>query len=442
MSKENPRVGVIGLGYVGLVTAVTFAELGFKVLGNDIDTNKIELLKQKKSPIYEPGLDELLEKVIDSGNFEPTEDFSRTVRESDILFICVGTPTNPDGSPNLVYIEEVARGIAENLNGYKLIVEKSTVPVGTARWIERTIKLYAGKDADFDVASNPEFLREGNALHDTFNPDRIVIGAESERAKELLLKLYEKINAPKLVVDINTAEIIKHASNAFLAMKISFINMVADLCERTGADVKLVADGMGYDKRIGRAFLNAGIGYGGSCFPKDVKAFHYIGTKNGADFSLLEKVEQINNSRIDRFMEHVKEALWYLKNKKVAIWGLSFKPNTDDIREAPSIKVVKRLLEEGADIYAYDPKAMENFRKLFPDINYVNDKYDAVKDAHALLLITEWDEFKPDNVDFEKIKSLMRTPIIVDGRNIYDCDMLEPLGFEYYPMGRRKCKRE
>ncbi|MEO0160486.1 MAG: UDP-glucose/GDP-mannose dehydrogenase family protein [candidate division WOR-3 bacterium] len=428
------KIGIIGTGYVGLTTALTFAKLGFKVYGNDKDKEKIEKLKNGICPIYEPGLDELLKEMLEANQIEFLEDIVQTIKLSDVIFICVGTPTNPDGSPDLSQVEEVSRIIAENLNGYKLIVEKSTVPVQTAQWIKRTIKLYSHRDIEFDVASNPEFLREGSALKDAFNPDRIVIGVESERAKEILLKLYEKINAPKIIVDINTAEIIKHASNAFLAMKISFINMVADLCEKTGADIKKVAEGMGYDKRIGREFLNAGIGYGGSCFPKDVRAFYYIGSSYGLDFSLLLAVENINNSRIDRIIEKLKKALWNLNNKKIAIWGLSFKPNTDDIREAPSIKVVNRLLKENATISAYDPKAMNNFKKLFPNIMYGNDKYEVLKNANALLILTEWDEFK--NVDFGKMRELMRTPIIVDGRNIFECEEVRKYNFEYYPMGR------
>lgn len=428
------KIGVIGLGYVGLTTALSFAKLGFKVYGNDKDKEKMEKLKNGICPIYEPGLDELLIEMKKNGNIEFIDDISETIKISDVIFICVGTPTNEDGSPDLSQVEEVSRIIAENLNGYKLIVEKSTVPVQTAQWIKRTIKLYSHENAQFDVASNPEFLREGSALYDIFNPDRIVIGVESERAKEILLKIYEKIDAPKLIVDVNTAEIIKHASNAFLAMKISFINMVSDLCEKTGADIKKVAEGMGYDKRIGKEFLNAGVGYGGYCFPKDVRAFYYIGKIHNLDFSLLEAVERINNSRIDRLMEKLKKALWNLKNKKIAIWGLSFKPNTDDIREAPSIKVVKRLINEEAIISAYDPKAMENFKKIFPNIQYGKEKYEVLRDAHALVILTEWDEFR--SIDIQAIKKLMRTYIIVDGRNVFDCEIFKGQHIEYYPIGR------
>ncbi|MCS7245040.1 MAG: UDP-glucose/GDP-mannose dehydrogenase family protein [candidate division WOR-3 bacterium] len=428
------KIGVIGLGYVGLTTALSLAKLGFKVYGNDKDKEKMEKLKNGICPIYEPGLDELLVEMKEKGNIEFIDNISETIRISDVIFICVGTPTNEDGSPDLSQVEEVSRIIAENLNGYKLIVEKSTVPVQTAQWIKRTIKLYSHENAHFDVASNPEFLREGSALYDTFNPDRIVIGVESERAKEILLKIYEKINAPKLIVDVNTAEIIKHASNAFLAMKISFINMVSDLCEKTGADIKKVAEGIGYDRRIGREFLSAGVGYGGYCLPKDIRAFYYIGKIHNLDFSLLELVERINNSRIDRLMEKLKKALWHLKNKKIAIWGLSFKPNTDDIREAPSIKIVKRLINEEAIISAYDPKAMENFKKIFQNIQYGKDKYEVLKDAHALVILTEWDEFK--SIDIQTIKKLMRTYIIVDGRNIFDCEIFRGQNIEYYPIGR------
>jgi UDPglucose 6-dehydrogenase len=428
------KIGVLGLGYVGLTTALTFAKLGFKVYGNDKDKEKMKKLKNGLSPIYEPGLEELLVEMMTSGNIEFLEDIVETIKKSDIIFICVGTPTNPDGSADLSQVEEVSRIIAENMNGYKLIVEKSTVPVQTANWIKRTIKLYSKENVEFDVASNPEFLREGSALKDTFNPDRIVIGVESEKAKSILLKIYENIDAPKIIVDVNTAEIIKHASNAFLATKISFINMIADLCEKTGADIKKVAEGMGYDKRIGKEFLNAGIGYGGYCFPKDVRAFYYIGKSHGLDFSLLEVVERINNNRIDKILEKLRKALWNLKSKRIAIWGLSFKPNTDDIREAPSIKIVNKLLSEGAIISAYDPKAMENFKKIFPQLYYGNDKYDILKDTNALLIVTEWQDFK--EVDFQKLKDLMRTHIIVDGRNLYECEEVKKYGFEYYPTGR------
>ncbi len=439
MQDTELKVGVIGLGYVGLTTAVTFAELGFPVYGMDKDERKLDVLRKGISPIYEPGLEELLRKNLDEGRLSFVENIADVVRNTNVIFICVGTPTNEDGSPDLSQVEEVARNIAEHIDDYKVIVEKSTVPVNTALWIKRTLMLYSGKDIEFDVVSNPEFLREGNAIHDTFHPDRIVIGVESERAKNIMLKLYEKIDTVKLITDIKTAEIIKHASNAFLAMKISFINMVSDLCDETGADVKMVADGMGYDRRIGREFLNAGVGYGGSCFPKDVRAFKYIGEQYNLDFSLLEAVERINNSRIDKLFRFVRMALWNVKDKNIAVWGLSFKPNTDDIREAPSIKVVGRLVQEGANVRAYDPKAMDNFRKLFPDITYGKDMYDILEGAHALIILTEWEDFR--KADLGKVKELMKTPIIIDGRNIYEYDELERFGFEYYPMGRGRWLR-
>ncbi|MFN3422233.1 MAG: UDP-glucose dehydrogenase family protein, partial [Armatimonadota bacterium] len=333
----------------------------------------------------------------------------------------------------------VIRTVAENLNGYKLIVEKSTVPVQTAQWIKRTILRYAGNDAEFDVASNPEFLREGTAVRDFFHPDRIVIGVESERAKEWLLELYKPLNAPIVVTDVNTAELIKHAANSFLALKISFINMISDLCEAVGADVTEVARGIGLDPRIGPHFLQAGIGYGGYCLPKDLKAFIHIAEEHRVDFSLLKEVERINEARIDKFVKKVQRALWVLKDKTLAIWGLAFKPNTDDIREAPSLKIINRLLEEGAKLRLYDPAAIENVKQVFPEdppkLVYCKSAVEAATNAHAILLVTEWDEFK--NIDWAQIRQVVALPIIVDGRNCLDPKVVKEAGFEYYGIGRR-----
>lgn len=431
-------IGILGLGHVGLPTAVGFAELGYQVIGTDSDARKVETIAQGKSPFYEPGLEPLLQKNLKAGRLRVTTDVGEAVRASDILFVCVGTPQRPDGSADLSQVEAVIRTVAENLNGYKLIVEKSTVPVQTAQWIKRTILRYAGNDAEFDVASNPEFLREGTAVHDFFHPDRIVIGVESERAKEWLLELYRPLNAPVVVTDLNTAEIIKHAANSFLALKISFINMVADLCEATGADVVKVAEGIGLDPRIGKHFLQAGLGFGGYCLPKDLKAFIRIAEEHRVDFSLLKEVERINEARMERFVRKVRQVLWVLNDKTLEIWGLAFKPNTDDIREAPSLKLIARLLEEGANLRLYDPAAMDNVRCLFPEepprLTYCPNPSEAARGAHAILLVTEWEEFR--QVDWHEIRQVVALPIVVDGRNFLDPVTLQQAGFEWHGMGR------
>ncbi len=432
------KLTVVGGGYVGLTTGVCFAHLGHEVMVVEKIPQKVELLKAGKSPIYEPGLEELMQESLRAGRLSFTTDLKEGLEFSDVIFICVGTPQRPDGSADLSQVEEVARETAKLMTSYKLLIEKSTVPVNTHQLIKKTVQRYIkSPDIPYDVASNPEFLREGSAIEDFLKPDRIVVGVESERAKKIFEELYKDFNCPIIFTDPATAELIKHASNSFLAMKISFINMVADLCEKTGADIKLVADGMGYDKRIGRDFLNAGIGYGGSCFPKDVKAFIRIAQDYGLDFGLLREVDRINQERPVKFVEKVKRVLWSVKDKKLAVWGLAFKPNTDDIREAPSIKIVDMLLREGAKLSLYDPKAMENFKLLFPEgkgISYAKDLYSAVENAEALLILTEWEEFK--KADLKRVKSLMALPIIVDGRNVYEPPEVRALGFEYYPVGR------
>ena len=434
------KITVIGAGYVGLVTAACFAELGNEVMCVEKLEEKLQKLKKGETPIYEPGLEGLLKNNIKEGRLHFTNNIEEGVNFSDVIFICVGTPQSETGKADLSQVEEASRQIAQVMDRYKLVIEKSTVPVNTHQWVKKTIKRYARKDLEFDVASNPEFLREGSAIYDFMNPDRIVVGVESKKAEEIFKELYKPFTDkgfPLMITTPATAELIKHASNSFLAMKISYINMIADLCEKVGADVKEVADGMGYDKRIGRAFLNAGIGYGGSCFPKDVKAFIKIAEDHGVDFGLLRETEKINKERRDKFVEKIESVLWVNKDKNLAIWGLAFKPNTDDIRESPAIDIVKQLDESGANLRLYDPKAEENFKKLFPEkenIKYVQDKYEAVKDADALIIITDWDEFK--EADLEKVKSLMRLPIIIDGRNIYEPKEVREKGFEYYPIGR------
>jgi UDPglucose 6-dehydrogenase len=433
------KIGVIGTGYVGLVTGVCMAEIGHDVIGTDVVAEKIDLASQGKAHMYEPGLEELLKANLKRGNLHFSKDLDKTIQSADVLFVCVNTPQRDDGSADMSYVEGVSRKIAENLNDYKLIVEKSTVPVKTSQWIKRTISLYKRKEIDFDVASNPEFLREGTAISDFLEPDRIIVGVETERAREILEKIYEKFKDRVLVTNIDTAEIIKHASNSFLALKICYINLMSELCEKTHADIELVARGMGLDPRIGKQFLRAGIGFGGSCFPKDLRALAKIGEDLGVNMNLLKEADKINLKRIEMFVEKIKKALWILKDKKIAVLGLSFKPETDDIRESPSIKVIQRLLEEGSFLRLYDPEAMENMRKIFPEgspqISYAKSPYEAVKDANALLIITEWDEFI--DLDLKRINDEMANSIIIDGRNIYIPSKVRDLGFEYYSVGRQ-----
>jgi UDPglucose 6-dehydrogenase len=433
------KIGIIGTGYVGMVTAAGLAELGHKVTGTDIVADKIEKASQGIAPFYEPDLEKLLKSNLTRGNLSFSHDLAKTILDSDLLFVCVNTPQRQDGSADMCYVESVSRDIAQNLNQYKLIVEKSTVPIQTSSWIKRTINLYKKKEVDFDVASNPEFLREGSAVSDFLNPDRVIIGVETERAKNMLVEVYKKFKECLLITNIDTAELIKHASNSFLALKISFINLMANLCEKTDADVEFVAQGMGLDPRIGPLFLRAGLGYGGSCFPKDVRALIKIGEDLGVNLDLLKEVDRINTDRIKVFVDKIKKALWILKDKKIAVLGLSFKPQTDDIRNAPSISLIQALLDEGAQLVLYDPQAMDNIKEIFkeqpPSIQYAASPYEAAADANALLVVTEWDEIK--NLDLKKIKDVLANPIIVDGRNLYDPEKVRGLGFEYYLVGRK-----
>lgn len=434
------KVGIIGSGYVGLVTGACLAEIGHDVLCIDNNADKVKLLKAGGCPIYEPGLEDLLAKNIKVGRLKFSASIEEGVFHSDILFIAVNTPPQPDGSADLSYVENAAREIAEKMKllpagSYRLIVDKSTVPVETGAKVSRTIKFSAPKDRDFDVASNPEFLREGSAVGDFLKPDRIVIGVQSARSEEMLRELYAPIQAPIVVTDIYSAEIIKHASNSFLATKISFINAVSRIAEASGADIELIAHGMGMDPRIGRSFLNAGLGYGGSCFPKDVSAFHRIAKDKGIEFSLLSEVEEINQSQRKIFIKKVHEALWVVKGKRLAVWGLSFKPNTDDMRSAPSIDIINALVEEGAEIVAHDPVAMEKAKPMLPkNITYVAKGEDAVRGADALLIMTEWKEYVEQ--DLGVLKTLLRQPVVIDGRNIFSPETMRALGFIYYSMGR------
>jgi len=430
-------IGVIGTGYVGLVTATCLAKLGHQVLGVDQDEDKIARIRRGESPIYEPGLEELLREQLDAGRVRFSTEIPDAVREATVLFICVGTPPREDGSADLSQVEEVTRVIAENMSDYRLLVEKSTVPVKTSGWIERTVRLYNRHNVEFDVASNPEFLREGTAIEDFMHPDRIVLGVSSERAARALRAIYAGLDCPIIETDVNTAEIIKHASNSFLAMKISFINLVADLCEQTEADILTVAEAMGLDGRIGRAFLNAGLGYGGACFPKDVRAFIHIAEEHGLDFSLLRAVDEINRRRRDLFLSKVRQALWHVQGKTLALLGLSFKPHTDDTRGSPGLEIAQRLRAEGARLRLYDPQAMEKAQALLPpdeQVVYVGSALEAAWGAHALLIATDWPEFR--ELSLPDLKERMATPVIVDGRNLFDPQAVRKAGFEYHPFGR------
>lgn len=428
------KIGVAGAGYVGLVTAACFSELGNDVICVDIDEEKIKKLNNGIMPIYEPGVEELVKRNRKEKRLAFTTDLKDAIKQSEIIFICVGTPPKENGDADLSYVENVARTIADVMDSYKLIVDKSTVPVQTGEKVARTIKSYNRHKVEFDVISNPEFLREGSAVNDFMHPDRIVIGCESEKAKQIMEKIYSPLKSTILFTDIKSAEIIKHASNSFLATKISFINAVANICELAGADVEKVAEGMGMDKRIGSQFLNAGIGYGGFCFPKDAEAFIRIAEKLGYDFRLLKSTQEINQLQKEIFVKKVEKALWVVKNKNIGVLGLAFKPNTDDMRFAPSVDIIEALQKEGAKIKAYDPEAMEKARQILKNVEYCNNPYDAAKDADALLIMTEWNEFK--ELDMNKIKSLMRHHLILDGRNIYNPEDMKKEGFTYISMGR------
>ncbi len=428
------KLCIIGAGYVGLVTAACFADLGNQVICVDNDKKKIQGLKKLIMPLYEPGLEEMVDRCVKERRLQFSTSIKEGVKNSEIIFIAVGTPSKPNGEADLTFVETVACQIAKALTSYRLIVEKSTVPVETGKWVEHTIRINIKKKLKFDVASNPEFLREGCAIEDFMHPDRIIIGAGSQRAEELLLNLYETFDAPIVITDIKTAELIKHACNSFLAAKISFINAVANICERAGADITKVAEAMGFDKRIGRSFLDSGIGYGGSCFPKDVDAFIHMAAKSGYEFGLLRAVKKINEEQRASFIRKIEESLWILKDKRIGILGLSFKPGTDDLRNAPSIDIINSLVESGAKIKAFDPQAMQKAKEIFKKIYLCKNPYEVAKDSDCLVVVTEWNEFK--ELDFQRIKRLLRQPLIIDGRNIYDPKKMQELGFRYISIGR------
>jgi UDPglucose 6-dehydrogenase len=428
------KVAIIGTGYVGLVTGTCLAELGHKVICVDNNKEKIELLKKGEIPIYEPGLAALVKKNRKKGRLEFSTSIKQAAQSSDIIFIAVNTPSLQDGGADLSFVEACTRELAQHVNKYKLLVEKSTVPVQTGERIAKTLNTMNISSNLLEVASNPEFLREGSAIKDFLKPDRIVIGVESQKAEKLLKALYAKIKAPVVVTDTKSAELIKHASNSFLAMKISYINAIANICEKVGANVEQVSKGMGLDSRIGASFLKAGIGYGGSCFPKDIAAFIKISESLGYDMSLLKATESINNYQKKVVVKKLKEYLWTLKEKTIGVLGLAFKPNTDDLRNAPAIEIIDELLKEGAKVKAYDPVAMDKMKQIQPNIQYCRDSYEVMKGSDALLILTEWDEFK--KIELSKVKKYLSAPIVIDGRNLFDPNLMASKGFQYASIGR------
>jgi UDPglucose 6-dehydrogenase len=428
------KITVIGTGYVGLVTGACLADIGHQVICVDIDKEKIKKLKKGIIPIYEPGLEEIVDKNFKSGNLQFTTDTKSAVEASEVVFIAVGTPSLPDGTVNLDYVKSAAKNIAQAMNGYKVIVDKSTVPVGTGDVVGRTISQYYS--GDFDVVSNPEFLKEGDAVQDFMNPDRIVIGSDSKKAEEIMLSVYEKLGGERVLTSVKNAEMIKYASNAYLATSISFINSVASICEKVGADVDEVAKGMRMDKRIGPyAFLAAGVGYGGSCFPKDVKGMIQTANENGVSFEILDAVESVNEAQKKSLLPKIQKLLGEdLYGKKIAIWGLAFKPETDDVRESPALVIIKQLYDRDATISAFDPIAADNMKKELLNLKTTNDMYEVIKDADCLVITTAWKIFK--EADLGKIKSLLKSPNIVDGRNLYDLKKMKEMGFNYLSVGR------
>ena len=428
------RLAIIGTGYVGLVTGTCFAEVGNRVVCVDNDAEKVELLQAGGMPIYEPGLEELVQKNVAARRLSFTASTLEGVEQSDIIFIAVPTPPLPDGAVDLSFIEKVAREIASAMTSYKIVVDKSTVPVKTGEKVAETIKRYCKTRVEFDVVSNPEFLREGFAVEDFLHPDRVVVGVRSQRPVPAMRELYAAFQAPVIVTDINSAELIKHAANSFLALKISYINAISMICEASGANVLEVANGIGMDQRIGRRFLDASLGFGGSCFPKDLSAFIKIAEQLGYDFGLLKEVQRINHLQLDRFLKKIVDTLWVLKDKRIGVLGLAFKQNTDDVRMSPAIELCRRLQQEGARLRVYDPKAMAKAKAVLPDVTFVATMNDVAEGCDALVIATEWDEFK--QLDLEKARRAMSHPIVFDGRNLFDVEEMERLGFIYKSIGR------
>jgi UDPglucose 6-dehydrogenase len=430
------RVGVVGTGHVGLTTCVTLAAIGHQVVGVDADAEKIAQLSLGVPPFFEPGLEELLGRAVAKGRLEFTDRVSEAVADADVVFICVGTPARPDGEANLAAVEAVAREVALHATGTLVVVEKSTVPAGTAERVRRTLTRER-PDVEFDVVSNPEFLREGRAVADSLDPARVLVGADSSLAFECMRRLYKPIlqRGSRLIeTDIATAELSKHACNAFLSLKISFANALARICERSATDVMAVTEVMGSDPRIGRAFLNPGLGYGGYCFPKDLQAFHRLSHRLGYDFPLLQEVARINDEAVEAVAEKVQDALWNLEGKRIGLLGLSFKPGTDDIRLAPALQLARRLLDEGARVVGYDPMALENVRHELPELEPAQSAYHAAEGAHCVVVCTEWDEI--GSLDLQRLKRVMAYPVVIDGRNVFDPRAMRAAGFVYYPSGR------
>src|SRR5438445_4954292 len=430
------NVCVVGAGYVGLVTGAVFADLGNEVVCVDNVADKIDALQAGRLPIYEPGLEEMVTRNVGDGRLSFTTDLTAALRRSVIVFIAVGTPPKVDGQTDLSAVEAVAREIGRAMERYTVVVNKSTVPVGTGEFVREVIERHQTQPISFDVVSNPEFLREGSAIEDTLRPDRIVLGAPTQQVAMTLLELYAPLERPMIITDVPSAEMIKYASNAFLATKISFVNVIANICELAGADITQVVKGMGLDPRIGPAFLQAGLGYGGSCFPKDTDSLVHTAAARGVDFVLLRAAVEINQERASHFVRMIGTALAPLDHKRVAVLGLAFKPNTDDMREAKSIEVVARLVQLGAQVRAYDPVAMENAKRVLPaSVIYCDSPYAAAADADAVALVTEWNEFKLLNL--ERLLAVLRRPVIFDGRNLWEPERMRRLDFEYHSIGRK-----
>jgi len=438
MAKKPHNICVVGTGYVGLVTGACLADVGHHVVCVDNDRRKIATLKAGRCPIHEPGLLPIIKKNVKAGRLAFKTSIAHGMlhkgRRAEVAFIAVGTPPRPDGSADLSFVETVAAEIARAMKSYTVIVDKSTVPVDTGAWVEKTVRRVNKKRIPFDVASNPEFLAEGTAVRDTMHPDRIVLGVSSPRAEKLLREVYAPLKGPVLVTDVKSAELIKHASNSFLATKISYINAVSRVCEAVGADVTAVAHGMGMDKRIGAQFLRPGLGFGGFCFPKDLEAFYWIAKQKGYDFKLLREVSEVNETQRDWVQRHLEAELWNLEGKRVALLGLTFKPNTDDLRFAPSLEIIKSLKAQGVRLTVHDPIAMPAAKKLVKGVTFARDPYAALKGAEALVLVTEWAEYK--DLDFEKVHRLMENPLVLDGRNLYEPAAMRKKGFAYVSVGR------
>jgi UDPglucose 6-dehydrogenase len=428
------KLTLIGTGYVGLVTGACFAEVGHRVICVDNDAAKVKLLQEGGIPIYEPGLEELVQRNVAAGRLTFSDSTAEGVTNSDVIFIAVPTPPQTDGSVDLSFIEKVAREIAAAMSSYKIVVDKSTVPVKTGDKVAETIKRYCKARVDFDVVSNPEFLREGFAVEDLMKPDRIVIGVRSQRPVPTMKEIFAPFNAPVIVTDINSAELIKHASNSFLALKISYINAISVLCETTGANVEEVALGLGMDSRIGRRFLNASLGFGGSCFPKDLSAFIKIAEQVGYNFGLLKEVQKINAEQMDRFVKKIADTLWVLKDKRIGVLGLAFKQNTDDVRMSPAMDLCQRLQKEGAVLRVHDPKAMDKARAILQNVTFVDNMNEVADGCDALVVATEWEEFK--KLDLDRARKALTHPILFDGRNLFDPAEMERLGFIYKSIGR------